>query len=131
MTVARAENESMIIGSHLNPPYIKKNRAYNQKLVTILSNKKTIVIFAFILLAGILFLRPHTASAESRVNRVKTVAVIEIAEGDTVWGIAEQYYTDGCGKFTDYVKEIKRSNNLMNDIIYAGNYLIIPYYIYD
>ena len=54
---------------------------------------------------------------------------ITVANNDTLWSIAEQYM-DGqhydC--INDYIEEVKRMNNLTDDVIHYGEYLIIPYY---
>ncbi|MDE7298515.1 MAG: LysM peptidoglycan-binding domain-containing protein, partial [Lachnospiraceae bacterium] len=51
-----------------------------------------------------------------------------IEPGDSLWSIAQEYYSAECGSFSDYVAEIKRSNGLKGDTIHTGAYLIVPYY---
>ena len=50
-------------------------------------------------------------------------------EGDSLWSIAKTYYVPECGSFTDYLKEIKKTNSLKSDSIHAGRYLLIPIYV--
>lgn len=54
---------------------------------------------------------------------------IEILEGDSLWSIAERFYVPECGTMKEYIKEIKNTNSLHSDLIHAGNYLLIPYYV--
>lgn len=54
---------------------------------------------------------------------------IEVAAGDTLWSIAEDYMDDEHYSHpADYVAEVKRMNSLTSDRIEAGSYLIVPYY---
>ena len=62
---------------------------------------------------------------------------VPITTNDTLWSIADKYYSDEFGTIKDYVKEIKRCNSLKSDNIYAGRYIVVPViynvtdYIYD
>ena len=62
---------------------------------------------------------------------VITYKSVEIESGDSVWSIAEEYYSEPCGDIRDYVDEIKETNNIVGDKIIAGNYLCIPVYTTD
>lgn len=104
---------------------------YVRKLYGFLSSRR-IIILSVLLLVSItltLIITPNTASAENNIKTKKSVTVYQIKAGDTIWSIAEEYYTPECGKFTDYIREIKKSNGLLLDTIYSDCYLIIPYYI--
>ena len=48
--------------------------------------------------------------------------------GDTLWSIAETYYTEECQDFRTYIDEIKRTNNMYDDKLVSGKHLIVPYY---
>ena len=54
---------------------------------------------------------------------------VPISSNDTLWSIAQEYYTDYYGSISNYIKEIKRCNSLTSDDIYAGNNIIVPLYI--
>lgn len=62
---------------------------------------------------------------------------VPITTNDTLWSIADKYYSDEFGTIRDYVKEIKRCNSLKSDNIYAGRYIVVPViynvtdYVYD
>lgn len=54
---------------------------------------------------------------------------ISVANTDTLWSIAEQYMdTEHYDSISDYIQEVKSVNNLTDDVIHYGEYLIIPYY---
>ena len=54
---------------------------------------------------------------------------ITVANNDTLWSIAERYM-DGehYDSINDYIREVKSMNDLTDDVIHYGEYLIIPYY---
>lgn len=66
----------------------------------------------------------------SDLNVKKQYKSILIDEGDTLWNIAEE--NNNCDisgvSISDYIEDIKSINNLNQDQITAGNYIIIPVY---
>ena len=54
--------------------------------------------------------------------------IIEIQKGDSLWSIAKENMNPGFNDIFDYIREVKRCNQLDSDKITAGNYLMIPYY---
>ena len=54
---------------------------------------------------------------------------VSIRPNDTLWDIAEKYYSDEYGSVPDYVDEIKRCNSLTNDHIKSGTSIIVPIYV--
>ena len=61
----------------------------------------------------------------------KVISSVYIESDDTLWSIAQEYYTKECGSMQEYVQEIKDTNGLSGDGIHAGGYLIVPYYVMD
>jgi len=49
---------------------------------------------------------------------------VYVKKGDTLWDIAEKYKQSG--DIREYIKEIKKINNLKSDTIFEGDVLIIP-----
>lgn len=85
--------------------------------------------FAVVLFFTVLFLLPkRSASAGNTSNTVYRIASVQIEQGDSLWSIAAEYYTNDFSTLKEYIKEIKRMNCLKDDTIYAGGYLLIPYY---
>lgn len=69
------------------------------------------------------------ASSDNGNVQKKRFVSVKIEAGDTLWGIAENYYhKSGQDKMSDYIKEIKLCNGLSGDTIHAGRYLVIPYF---
>ena len=63
----------------------------------------------------------HTAS-------YKYYKSIQVENGDTLWSIAQNNMDEHYSNTSEYVAEVKQMNSLRSDQIFAGNYLIIPYY---
>ena len=58
----------------------------------------------------------------------KYYACITIDEGETLWTIAEEHYSEEYNSYQEYIDEVKFINNLTDDTIYRGAKLVIPYY---
>lgn len=63
--------------------------------------------------------------------RDKRVLSVTIEKNDSIWSIAKQYYTEECGSLENYIDEIKRSNSLGSDTIFAGSKIIVPVWATD
>ena len=50
-----------------------------------------------------------------------------LQEGDTLWGIAEEYMDESYSSIEEYIIELKKINNLDSDEIHEGSYLMIAY----
>ena len=48
-------------------------------------------------------------------------------EGDTLYSLAEEY-GDYFESDKAFINEVKYANHLIGDTIYAGSYLVVPYY---
>ena len=53
---------------------------------------------------------------------------IEVSYGETLWSIADEYACAEYDSLNEYVDEVMQINHLKEDIIFAGQYLVIPYY---
>lgn len=104
---------------------------------TIMKNRYATIkctIIAFVLgicvmgVGGHIFSAPQTKAANIREKRVLSVMV---EKDDTIWSIANEYYTEECGSIKDYISDIKTYNSLEDDIIIAGHPLIIPVWVSD
>ena len=99
------------------------SRRVNFKIITYLS----VILISVIILFGII--RNVTASAAHDRSRQLTCKSVYVDDNDTLWSIAEEYYTDEYNDIKEYVNAIMETNNLSSDVIFKGSYLIIPYYI--
>lgn len=54
---------------------------------------------------------------------------IEIQYGDTLWDIAQAYYSEEYDSLDDYIHEVMKINHLQQEsAIAAGEHLIVPYF---
>ncbi len=52
----------------------------------------------------------------------------EIQPGDTLTSIAQRYTVNSNVSISEYIREVKKNNNLVSDRITSGNYIVISYY---
>ena len=96
----------------------------------ILFGYSSMFLIICIFTAGTIFFFSKSKASE-HVDSYKYYTSLEIKSGDTLWGIASQYGTDGYNNLQEYVEEVKSLNNLKGDTIHSGQFLIIPYYSYE
>lgn len=93
------------------------------------------VIIAFMMgllvMSGIRRISASPARTQAANIREKHVVSVMVEENDSIWSIAEQYYTEECGSMKDYIAEIKKCNSITTDTIYAGRPLIVPVWASD
>ena len=54
--------------------------------------------------------------------------IVEIKEGDSLWSIAKENMNPGFHDVNEYIEEVMICNQLSSDKLYAGSYLMVPYY---
>ena len=52
---------------------------------------------------------------------------VQVEEGDTLYSLAEEY-GDYFESDKAFINEVKYANHLIEDTIYSGSYLVVPYY---
>ena len=108
---------------------IRKNRIRRQremkKNFLILAMTICLIVTCMVSMNGFL----SNAKGDSMENSHKYYKSITIADNDTLWSIAEKYMDkEHYACINDYIEEVKHMNNLTDDVIHYGKYLIIPYY---
>jgi LysM repeat protein len=83
---------------------------------------------AALFLIVLFFLPEKTASADNSIGTY-TISSIQIEEGDTLWSIAKEHYSEEFSSLTSFISEIKRMNGLTSDTVYAGSYILVPQYV--
>lgn len=58
----------------------------------------------------------------------KYFTTIQIEEGDSLWSIAHTYFSSDYSDYKEYINEVKSINNMEDDNVKKGSYLVIPYY---
>ena len=93
-------------------------------------NRRVMVAVTALLLVltiGIIFYA-SSGRANGSSDRIKRLTSVYVEKGDSLWSIAEEYYTPECGSMKDYVREIKNTNGLESSTIRYGYTLLVPYY---
>lgn len=93
-------------------------------------NRKLYVIpflFAALIAIFVLSFSLKTNAKENQEASTKLYTSLMIEEGDSLWSIAEANKPDDVSVH-EYIKHIKKINQLSTDDIHAGNFLTIYYY---
>lgn len=86
-----------------------------------LKNKKRFVAsILLVILVVFTFLYFTSAYGYKEVSYIS----VYVNKGDTLWDIAKKYKRNG--DIREYIKEIKRINNLKSGTIYEGDILMVP-----
>ena len=93
--------------------------------------KKRLFFVIPILILIIIFSLTKVDAANTKIHSHKYYVSVQINYGDTLTSIAEDYMTEEYSSKKEYIREVKKINNLGDDTIIAGNYLIIPIYSND
>ncbi len=96
-------------------------------IISAISIIKILIITLFIFVLFNIAKNVKAAVPENSGNNFICTSV-KIGEGDTLWDIAEEYYTEDYRDINSYIEEIKQTNSLRSDVIHEGNYLVIPHY---
>ncbi len=118
--------------------HIKSSREHNIGLLRLKTALLALVIClsVILLIIYIISVNSNRTAYSIDTGNISYISV-PITTNDTLWSIADKYYSDEFGTIKDYVKEIKRCNSLKSDNIYAGRYIVVPViynvtdYIYD
>lgn len=102
---------------------LKRERYLNAINTRIVVGLLVMVIFT----GAIFMVGAMTVNGEAE-EKTKYYKSIMIEAGDTLWSIAEEYCDNDTLSITEYIEEIKEINNIKNEKIKSGNYLVISYF---
>jgi len=88
-----------------------------------------LVIMVALFLIVLFFLPEKTAAAGNTTGGTYTITSIRVEEGDSLWSIASEHYSEEFSSLTNYISEIKRMNGLSADTLYADSYILVPQYV--
>ena len=128
----------MITKNITSKVHIKSAREHNIGLLRLKTALLAVVICLSVILLIIYVISVNSNRTAFSIDTGDISYIsVPITTNDTLWSIADKYYSDEFGTIKDYVKEIKRCNSLKSDNIYAGRYIVVPViynvtdYIYD
>lgn len=98
--------------------------------------QKSIIAIAIILIVsfGILLGTSMNALASSEKDISsynKYYVSIRVEDGDTLWTIADEYIAGFNLSKSDYITEVCQINEISENEIHAGDYIVVPYYSQD
>ena len=96
-----------------------KKFVYNNRIMFTIG----VVLFFSVFIIGSM----NMVRADESTQYDKSFISIEVERGDTLTSIANEYAISPA-YYSDYMEEVKSINNLKDDTIHAGCYLMIPVY---
>ena len=100
------------------------NKRLNSSKFWSFSSAIVVTVFLAILLAC---LSTKIKVNAAREQREKQISVICVKEGDTVWSIASEFYTDEYTDLNELVTEIMCCNGI-SEQIRIGQNIVVPHY---
>ena len=99
----------------------RRNREIQQHIL--------ILVLSVLLIAAMADLFFGTKShAETSVHRDKCYLSVQVCSGQTLQDVASEYYTSEFKSLDRMVSEIRHINNMDNDQVTSGLYIIVPCY---
>ncbi len=90
--------------------------------------KKFIIGISILLLLLTIWGIGRAEANDQAFHTVKYFKSIMVEEGDTLWKLSDKYMTNEYSSKNAYINEIIHINNLENDTIHTGQYIMVPYY---
>lgn len=113
----------------------RANESLRKREVIVRRQKKVLAIAVLIVVTlGILLGTSINALASSKADVAsyhKYYTSVRIEAGDTLWTIADEYISDLNIDKQDYIAEICAINDICEDKIHAGDYVVVAYYSQD
>ncbi len=88
----------------------------------------TVIAVLWVMVFTITGLKDVNATNNSDNPMYKYYTSYEIQPGDTLTSIAQRYTVNSNVSISEYIREVKKNNNLVSDRITSGNYIVISYY---
>lgn len=86
------------------------------------------ILIAILAIVFLMIFSP-TKTTSAQIEGKKSVKTVLVCEGDSLWNIAQDNYTELDGSLQEYMAEIRATNQMTSDAVRVGSYLVIPYYI--
>lgn len=86
------------------------------------------ILFFIICIAAIFHQMSVRTGSSMRGQKLERYRSIRICSGETLWEISRRYYSDEYKNVHLYMKKIMQLNNMSDENINSGAYLLIPYY---
>lgn len=97
-------------------------------MVNVIKQKNVLYKILFIMLVCVVILMVSIiAKASDKQQPTRYYTSVQITHNDTLWSLEEQY-NNGVEDSDTYIKNIKKLNNMKEDTINYGSYILMYYY---
>ncbi|MCR4727835.1 MAG: hypothetical protein K5796_04205 [Lachnospiraceae bacterium] len=87
-----------------------------------------LLVILFSIMAILFFSTKSMASSINEPTLYKYYKSVCVEAGETLTGLAEKYCDTDIKNFKDYINEVRYINNMEDDNLVAGLYIVVPYY---
>ncbi len=108
--------------------YVLRGRAAARRRRMRLARIRRIVFSSLLLIMLITSLTGFSRPVQVTQPVYKYYAAVSVERGETLWSIAESYYTQDWKSMRTYVKESSRLNHIGSGQVKHGQTLVVPYY---
>ncbi len=98
--------------------------SYTKCVLLLTAGMSLVLLIVFILYSTIV----HADSTNTAEQKIECFTSIRVYPGESLWEISRRYYSKEYQSMNQYIRKIMKLNHMTDEKIYAGAYLIIPYY---
>ena len=107
-----------------------KTRTLRQRQINRQYRHLIFVLVGIILFLMVLLFTSQNSVAQADEMVIETYRSEVIQPGDTLWSLAEAYRLPDM-PVEEYIKEVRRINQMNSNELVSGEYLILPIYMYE
>lgn len=109
---------------------VYKSRTLRQRQITRQYRHLIFVLVSIIMVLIVLLCTSKDSVAQADEMVIQTYHSEVIQPGDSLWSLAEEYRLPDMS-VEEYIKEVRRINQMSSNELVAGEYLILPIYMYE
>lgn len=91
-----------------------------------MKKKSVVIVTLVVVLCFVMFFTARKSRIYAEDTPTLYYKEYMVQNNDTLWSLAGEYKWDGCST-KEYIELVKQINNLSNDVINYGEYIILPY----
>ena len=107
-----------------------RNRTLRQRQINRQYRQLILVLVSIILILMVLLFTSQNSVAQADEMVIETYHSKVIQPGDTLWSLAEEYRLPDM-PIEEYIKEVRRINQMSSNELISGEHLILPIFTYE
>lgn len=107
---------------------LKKQKRTRQIFLQLVSSAGIVLVIVAAFWINLFIINAKASPQQKDMAYYKYYTSVTVEAGETLWDIAQVYVNGDHASMQKYIDEVKQINHLVNDKIYAGEDLIVPYY---